>query len=372
MRQLKALVIKEFLQIIRDPSAILIAFVLPLILLFIFGYGVNLDSNKVRIGLVLESQSPDIISLTKSFTNSHFLDVSIGSDRREFQDDLVAGRMRGIVVIPQDFTVKTVLENKSSIVQVIADGSEPNIASFVQNYARGVVATWLQHQAEDNGLNDLNKVIQVESRFWYNPELKSQNFLLPGSIAIIMTLIGSLLTALVIAREWERGTMEAMMTTPVSIHQILLGKLIPYFVLGICAMFICVAVAVFFYGVPFRGSLLALSATSSVFLLAALGQGLLISTIAKDQFVASQLALLSAFLPAFMLSGFIFEISAMPEPIQYLTYVFAARYFVTSLQTLFLVGNIWPLILQCMVAMLVIALFFFLLILRKTQKRLDV
>lgn len=372
MRQLKALVFKEFLQIIRDPSAILIAFVLPLVLLFIFGYGINLDTNKVRIGLVLEVQGPDIISLTKAFTNSRYLDVRIGKNRHEFEQELISGHLRGIVVIANNFTIKLAQENQSAAIQVIADGSEPNIASFVQNYARGVVAVWLQHQAEDKGQKSSTTAIQVEPRFWYNPQLKSQNFLLPGSIAIIMTLIGSLLTALVIAREWERGTMEAMMTTPVSMTQILFGKLITYFVLGMCAMLLCVAVAIFFYGVPFRGSLLVLSASSSVFLIAALGQGLLISALSKDQFVASQMALMSAFLPAFMLSGFIFEISAMPEPIQILTYAFAARYFVTSLQTLFLTGNIWPLILTNMAAMSVIAAVFYMLISRKTKKRLDV
>lgn len=371
MRQLKALVIKEFLQIRRDPSALLIAFVLPLILLFIFGYGVNLDSNRVRIGVVQEAQSADITSLTRAFTNSRFLAVSVGTDRREFEEALVSGRLRGIVVIPQQFTAEVAREDQSAAIQVIADGSEPNIAGFVQNYVRGVVAVWLQHQAEDSGRAGPVRAIQVDPRFWYNPELRSRNFLLPGSVAIIMTLIGSLLTALVIAREWERGTMEAMMATPVSIIQILLGKLIPYFVLGMGAMLLCVAVVIFFYGVPFRGSLLALTASSSVFLLAALGQGLLISAVAKDQFVASQMALMSAFLPAFMLSGFIFEISAMPQPIQVLTYAFAARYFVTSLQTLFLTGNIWPLILSCMAAMAVIGLVFFGLISRKTHKRLD-
>lgn len=371
MRRLRALIVKEFLQVVRDPSAILIAFVLPLILLFIFGYGVNLDSNKVRIGLVLEGQSPDIASLAKAFTNSRFLDVAIATDRREFQDDLTAGRLRGMVVVPSNFTVKAAQDDQRAAVQVIADGSEPNIAGFVQNYVRGVLRVWLQHQTEDKGGDPAPGVISVESRFWYNPELKSRDFLLPGSIAIIMTLIGSLLTALVIAREWERGTMEAMMTTPVSIAQILLGKLIPYFVLGMGAMFLCVGVAMLYYGVPFRGSLLLLAVFSSVFLLAALGQGLLISSLTKDQFLASQIALMSAFLPAFMLSGFIFEISAMPEPIQLLTYVFAARYYVSGLQTLFLAGNIWLLILFCTAPMAVIALFFFIVTFRKTRKRLD-
>ena len=371
MKRLFALIKKETLQIVRDPSAILIAFVLPLVLLFIFGYGVNLDSNRVKIGLVLEDQTPDIVSLFAAFSNSRFLDVTVGRNRKEFEDDLVAGRIRGIVVVPQDFSAKAIIEDERASLQVIADGSEPNVASFVQNYAQGVLQVWLANQVRDRGRDVEMSAVMVEPRFWYNPELKSRNFLLPGSIAIIMTLIGTLLTALVIAREWERGTMEAIMATPVSIVQILLGKLIPYFVLGIGPMVLCWTVAIVWYDVPFRGSFLALLAATSVFLLGALGQGLLISSAAKDQFVASQAAIMSAFLPAFMLSGFIFEISAMPQPIQLLTYVFAARYFVTSLQTLFLTGNIWPLLLASMAAMAVIGLAFFILTAGKTKKRLD-
>lgn len=371
MRRLLALIKKESLQIFRDPSSILIAFVLPLILLFIFGYGVNLDSNKVRIGLVLEQQTPDITSLSKAFTNSHFFDVTLAHHRQELEDKLVSSELRGIVIIPQNFSVQLARESENARIQVIADGSEPNIASFVQNYAQGVVEAWLQHYAKDHGL-DIQPVITVESRFWYNPELKSRNFLVPGSIAIIMTLIGTLLTALVIAREWERGTMEAMMATPVSIIEILLGKLIPYFCLGIGSMVICWSIATFYYDIPFRGSFLALLGVTSVFLLGALGQGLLISSAAKDQFVASQAAIISAFLPAFMLSGFIFEISAMPAPIRALTYIFPARYFVTSLQTVFLTGNVRPLLLSCMGAMGIIGLVFFLLTTSKTKKRLDI
>lgn len=371
MRTLKALIVKEFLQIMRDPSAIMIAFILPLILLFIFGYGVNLDSNRIRVALALESQGPEALSLAAAFKHSRFLDVRIGRDRREFHDDLTAGHLRGIIIVPQDFSIKAAQEDQSAAIQVLVDGSEPNIAGFVKSYVRGVLTVWLRHQAEDKGLTENIQGINVEPRFWYNPELKSRYFLLPGSIAIIMTLIGALLTALVIAREWERGTMEAMMATPVSITQILLGKLIPYFVLGMGAMLLCVAVVVWYFGVPFRGSVVLLSAVSAIFLLASLGQGLLISSIARNQFVASQLALMSAFLPAFMLSGFIFEISAMPKPIQALTYVFAARYFVSSLQTLFLTGNILPLIGFSVIAIAVIAAMFFILTSLKTKKRLD-
>lgn len=371
MKRLPTLIKKETLQIMRDSSAILIAFVLPLILLFIFGYGVNLDSTKVRIGVVLEDRTPSITSLATSFTNSKFFEVQIGNDRREFYKQLTAGKIRGIIIIPQDFSADGLLQNGAAKLQIITDGSEPNTANFVNGYTNGVVQNWLKHQYRDHGIQHTNS-IQVKERYWYNPELKSRNFLVPGSMAIIMTLIGTLLTALVIAREWERGTMESIMATPVSIIEILLGKLIPYYLLGIGSMFICLIVATLYYEVPFRGSIIALFLSTTVFMAGALGQGLLISSVAKNQFVASQGAIMSAFLPAFMLSGFIFEISAMPQPIQWLTYIFPARYYVTSLQTLFLAGNVWPLLLSSMATMGIIGVILFVLTGRKTIKRLDV
>jgi ABC-2 type transport system permease protein len=371
MRRLKALLLKEFIQMMRDPSSFMIAIVLPLILLFIFGYGINLDSNSVKIGLVLEDHAPDTTSLTASFTHSRFLDVKVGYDRNEFEEDLIAGRLRGIVVIPRNFAVQTAKGMESAKLQVIADGSEPNTASFMQGYVKGVVNNWLLNRAQEQGVEMPGPRIDINSRFWYNPELKSRNFLIPGSIAIVMTLIGSLLTALVVAREWERGTMETIMATPVTTLEIILGKLIPYFLLGLASMVLCWSIGVFYYDVPFNGSFFVLMTVTSLFLLCALGQGLLISTLAKDQFIASQAAIVSAFLPAFMLSGFIFEISSMPLPVQALTYLFAARYFVTSLQTLFLVGNIWPLLLSCMAAMGVIGSLFYTIIARKTSSRID-
>ena len=378
MRRLAALIRKECLQIVRDPSSILIAFVLPLLLLFIFGYGVNLDSNRIRIGLVLEDSSPDIASLATAFTNSRFLSVSVGQDRREFTPKLVAGHLRGIVIIPRGFSARLIrgtggrtgVEAGDMPIQVLTDGSEPNIAFFVQNYAKSVVQVWGEHQNEDHSLR-AKPLIGVEPRFWYNEELKSRNFLLPGSIAVTMTLIGALLTALVIAREWERGTMEALMATPVTIFEILLGKLIPYFILGLGSMTVCWLVATLWYDVPFRGSFAALLAVGSVFLLTALGQGLLISSLAKNQFLASQIALMSAFLPAMMLSGFVFEIASMVAPVRGISYAVAARYFVSCLQTLFLTGNIWPSFLSAIGAMLLISAVFFILTARKTVKRLD-
>lgn len=370
IRRLRALINKEFYQIIRDPSSILISVVLPLILLFVYGFGVSLDMNHLNIGLVLEDTAPDALSFAKSLMDSPYFNVKVGRHRKEFEDDIIKGTIRGIVVIPSYFSQFRKRQDNQAPIQVIADGSEPNTANFVQNYVAGAWQNWLQQEAISSHLQGLPRV-NIQSRFWYNEELESRYFLMPGSLAIVMTLIGTLLTALVVSREWERGTMEALMATPVTIGELLVGKLIPYFILGMCSMVICFVVSVFFYQVPFRGSLLLLTLVSSVFLLSALALGLLISTIAKNQFVASQMAMLAGFLPGFILSGFIFEISSMPFPIRIITYFIPAKYFVSSLQTLFLVGNVWRLILINLLCMSIFAAAIFLITAKKTVKRLD-
>jgi ABC-2 type transport system permease protein len=370
LRRLKALVIKEFLQIIRDPSSILISIVLPLVLLFLYGFGVSLDINHLRIGVVLEDTTPDVQSLTKSFTNSTYFDVKIGRDRREFIHDILEGSIRGIVVIPSYFSNFRRRPSTLAPIQVIADGSEPNTANFVQNYVSSAWQNWLQQESISSGLKGL-PLVNMQARFWYNEELESRNFLVPGSLAIIMTLIGTLLTALVVAREWERGTMEAMMATPISIVELLIGKLIPYFVLGMTSMTICVLVAKLLYNVPLRGSWLVLEFVTASFLITALGLGLFISTTTRNQFAAAQAAMVTAFLPAYILSGFIFEIASMPVPIQLFTYIVPARYFVACLQTIFLVGNVWPLLIANVVPMLIIGLTIFLFTAHITVKRLD-
>ncbi|MBX5165640.1 MULTISPECIES: ABC transporter permease [unclassified Rhizobium] len=367
LRRLSALVRKESYQAIRDPSSILIAFVLPLILLFLFGYGVSLDTTRTRIGLVTEEMTPLTQDLSASFQASRYFEVAVGRDRRLFEEDLVLGKVRGIVVIPADFTTDYIAGNRPDI-QVIVDGSDPNTANFVQNYAQGAVANWERQRQADVATS--NPAISVEQRFWFNPELTSRNFLVPGSIAIVMTLVGTLLTSLVVAREWERGTMEAMMATPVTAVELLIGKILPYFVLGLTSMTLCVLFAVFLFGVPFRGSVAALYALSAAFLIPALGQGLLISTATKNQFLASQLALISAFLPAFLLSGFLFEINSMPAVIQWITFIVPARYLIPSLQTVFLAGDIWPMFLQAIGVMLTIGAVMFVLAARNTRKRI--
>lgn len=366
-RRLMALVRKESLQAIRDPSTILIAFVLPIILLFLFAYAVSLDVREVRIGVVLESDSASAQSLAAAFAGTRYLKVTPARDRREVAEQVVSGQLRGYVVIPQDFEKRLTSGQPQSVVQVITDGSLPNTANFVANYAQGVVLNW---QASRHSGRPVS-VINLEPRYWFNAELESRRSLVPGAIAIVMTIIGTMLTALVVAREWERGTMEAVLSTPASVVEILIGKLLPYFVLGMAATLASAALAAFVFDVPLRGSLPALLILSAVFLVPALGQGLLISSVTKNQFLASQIALFSGFLPAFLLSGFLFEIDAMPVPIQAITYLIPARYFVSSLQTVFLAGDVWAVFLPDLAAMMAIGVFFFAIAKRKTRKNLE-
>lgn len=369
LRRLKALMIKEAYQIVRDPSSILISVVLPLFLLFLYGFGVSLDLDHLRLGIVMEDTAPDAQSLVKSFTDSPYFDVHLYRDRNAAIPDIMSGNTRGFVVIPAYFS-NFLRDKRMAPIQVIADGSEPNTANFVQNYVHGAHAKWIQQQQLE-GKNKEPPGASIQTRVWYNEQLESRYFLLSGSLAIIMTLIGTLLTALVVAREWERGTMEAMMSTTIGIGEIIIGKLIPYFFLGVISMVICIGVSVLGYGLPLRGSFWLLMIVSMIFLLCALSLGLLISTLAKNQIVAYQVSVVTGFLPAYILSGFLFEISSMPHWIQLLTYLLPARYFVQCLTTLFLVGNVWELILSNVAPMLLMAFILFFITAKKTVKRLD-
>ncbi len=368
--RLAALVRKESVQVVRDPSAILIAFALPVMLLFLFAYAVSLDVKDVRLGVVLESDAAEAQSLAAAFEATRYFDILPVRDRREVVPKLVASELRGFVVIPQDFERRLRSRSGSEpLVQVITDGSQPNTANFVAGYSQGVVENWFSGRFAGQSATLLP--VRFDARFWFNPEIESRRFLIPGAIAIIMTMIGTLLTALVVAREWERGTMEAVMSTPAGLFEILLGKLLPYFGLGIIATFGCALISIGLFNVPLRGSWSSLLLLSSTFLVPALGQGLLISTLARNQFVAAQIALLSGFLPAMLLSGFIFEIDSMPPIIRAITHIVPARYFVSSLQTVFLAGDVWSVFLPNMFAMLVIGGVFLGITARKSRKSLD-
>lgn len=370
IRRLKALIIKEMIQIIYDPSSILICVFLPMLLLFLYGFGVSLDLDHLRVGVVMEDTSPDAQSFVKSMTDSHYFNVKIARDIRELEYELMKGNIRGIVVIPSYFSEFRYRKTGKAPLMVIADGSEPNTANFVQNYVAQALGNWLEQESISFDLKGL-PYIKAQPRYWFNQELESRKFLVPGSLAIIMTMIGTLLTALVVAREWERGTMESLMSTPVTINEILIGKLIPYYLMGMISMSLCVVGAMFLYGIPLRGSWFVLAFVTTCFLIPALGLGLLISTLTKNQFAASQAAVVAGFLPSYMLSGFLFEVNSMPYFIQLITYAIPAKYFVTSLLTIFLVGNVWSLIFKSIIPMLAIGLLIFFVTSRIIVKRLD-
>lgn len=370
LRRMKALILKEFYQIIRDPSSILVCIVIPIMQLFINGYGVSLDMDKLRIGLVLEDSSPDVQSFAKSLVNSPYFDVTLASDRRYFDKSIVKGSVRGVVIIPSYFSAFRQKPDNIAPIQVIADGSEPNTASFVQNYVQAAWQNWLQQEKISKNLQGL-PLITLQPRFWYNEQLESRNFILPGAMGVIMTIVGTLLTALVVAREWERGTMESMMSTPASIFELLVGKLIPYFILGMCCMAMTVIACLVIFHLPMRGSWLALGIISGTYLFVALGLGLLISTITRDQFAAAQASSVLGFLPAFILGGYLFEIASMPFPIQIISNIFPARYFITSLETLFLVGDIWRLFLVNLIPLFGIGVVLYLITASISTKRLD-
>ncbi len=369
-RRLTALCLKETRQIVRDPSSILIALVLPVILLFIFGFGISLDTNRLAIGVVMEDHGAEALRFAAAASGSPYIDPVFANTLDEIEERLTRGELRGAIVIPQDFTAKVLAANGEAQIQVLADGSEPNTANFVSSYAKGIYESWLVARAAAYGTS-ADEAIALQPRYWFNPTTVSRNYLIPGSISVVMTIIGALLTSLVIAREWERGTMEALLATPVRRAELLLSKSLPYYALALVAMTICVLIAVYIMHVPFRGSVLMLLLSTSLFLGSALGLGLLLSTLTRNQFNAAQGALNAAFLPAALLSGLIFEIASMPTAVQAVTLIVPARYFVNIMQTLFQAGDIAAILLPNMLFLLISAIFWLGITAWKTRRRLD-
>ena len=369
LRRIWALVRKETLQVVRDPSSLVVAFILPAILLTLFGFGVSFDATRVRVGLVVEDPTPETSLFVASLANTRYFQVERSADRRAFLDRLSAGRLDGIVVLAGDFSQRLARGDIAGI-QVITDGSDPNTAGLVTGYLQGAWQSWLTQHALSAG-EKMPTLISVEPRFWFNAELESRRFLVPGSIALIQMMIGALLTALVVAREWERGTIEALLATPVRIGEFIIGKLVPNFLLGLCAMGVCVLAALFVFHIPLRGSLFTLVGFTAVFLSVALSIGLLISTVARTQFLASQIAMLVAFLPGVYFSGFLFEIASMPAPLRAFATIVPARYYVRGLQTIFLAGDIAAVLVPCTAILLLMSAVLLGLTALNTRQRLD-
>lgn len=372
-RRLGGFARKEWRQMLRDPSSIVVAFVLPAVLLFLFGFGVSLDLRGVPVAVVVERPTPESMGFFHAMAASKYLTPVLLPDRRRAETALRARQVQGIVVVGDDFS-RRLLGGRAAPAQLIVDGTDANSARLIEGYVQGVWNVWVtQLGIERLGGAAVRDAVPVDlrTRVWFNPEVNSRYFLVPGLIAIVMTLIGALLTALVVAREWERGTMEALLTTRLTRGEFLAGKIAPYFLLGMGGMAAAVILAVAVFGVPFRGSVWLLVLCSAVFMLVMLGIGLLISTVTRNQFVASIAALLATMLPAVMLSGFLFDIASMPGWVQVITHVVAARYFVSILQTLFLVGDVAAVIVPNLLALAGMAVLFLGLTVLRTRRRLE-
>jgi ABC-2 type transport system permease protein len=370
LRRLRALCKKEYLQIVRDPSSILIAFILPVILLFMMGYAINLDTGRTRIGVL----SKDTGALAKNFVsalaNSPYIDMVPISSQAELLSEMTRQKLKGAVVIQNDFSAKSLNGNSSPAIQVITDGGETNTATFVSAYIQGIWQNWREAQGEEKALRQATP-IEIHTRSWFNPSTISRNFLVPGTIGIVLTIIGAMLTSLVVAREWERGTMEALLASPITKLELLLSKIIPYYVLSMVAMLLCLVVATTIMGVPFRGSIIVLCLISTLFMGCSLGLGLFLSTVMRNQFDAATATLLAAFLPSMLLGGVVFEIVSMPLPIRIITQFIPARYYANSLQTIFQAGSVPSLLWKNSIFLFALMLLWLALTAKKTKRTLE-
>lgn len=363
--RIKAIAKKEIIQIRRDPLSLAMAFMMPVILLFIFGYAITLDVNNLRTVIYDQDRSSLSRELVAKFRESgYFTVVGYTDTHKDIDKYLDAGKAQVAVWIPNDFS-KNIKTGKNAELQVIVDGSDSNTATIALGYITAISELYSQRIKGGR----ITPLIDPRVRVWYNPELKSRNYIIPGLIAVIMAVIAALLTSLTIAREWERGTMEQLISTPVKTPELIIGKLLPYFFIGFVDVALSAIMAVFVFEVPLKGNIFLLMALSSIFLFGSLSLGILISIVAKSQLVSSQIAMVVTFLPAFLLSGFMYSISNMPGALQIITYIIPARYFVTILKGIFLKGSTISFLLFETALLLVFGLIVFVIANKKFEKR---
>jgi ABC-2 type transport system permease protein len=343
LHRIRAIARKEFLHVFRDPRSLGMGIAIPMLLLFLFGYALTLDVDRVPLVVWDQSQTQASRDLVSRFTGSRYFSLRGYMDNyRDIERAIDTRKALIAVIIPVNFA-RLVESGSKAQVQVLLDGSDPNTATFALGYADSVVRGY----SRDISIRQLGRIagteprvgqLDVRPRVWFNADMVSKNYIFPGLIAVIMMIIAALLTSLTVAREWETGTMEQLISTPLTGPELIAGKLVPYFTIGILDLVLSVLAGVFIFDIPLRGSLTLLFAMSVIFLIGALSLGILISIIAKSQLLASQLALIATMLPAFLLSGFIFPIDNMPAVIQGITHIITARYFVTILRDIYLKG----------------------------------
>ena len=350
LRRLKAVAKKEFLHVLRDPRSLMMGIGMPMMLLFLFGYALTLDVDRVPLVVWDQSQTVQSREFISRFSGSRYFDLRINTDRYRRIEQAIDEREALIaLVIPSDFARRLSL-GEAAIVQAIVDGSDPNTATIALGYADAAALAFSQQvamkQMQRAGLTLRMPTLELRPRVWFNTDMVSRNFIFPGLIAVVMMIMAAILTSLCIAREWETGTMEQLMATPLTATELIFGKLVPYFCIGVLDLILCVGVGEFVFDVPLRGSLWLMTPLAMLFLFGALSFGLLLSIITRSQLLASQLGIVTTVLPAFLLSGFIFPIENMPLPIQAVTHIITARYFVFILRGIYLkdvgMGVLWP------------------------------
>ena len=375
LTRLLAIARKEVVQILRDARSLIIVVIMPAVLVMLFGYGVNLDLKGLPVYVLDQDGSQQSQDLLKHFqSNKYFQIALVVSDYTALTRALDDGHARMGIVIPWDFSQR-MRDGRPVEIQALVDGSDDNTANVLIGYSEAVVQGYSAQMQIDwlrtRGLSIQPAAMNVETRTWYNEDLESSAFIIPGVLALVMSVIGAFLTSLTIAREWERGTMEQLISTPVTAMEIMLGKLAPYFVLGMFDTIISALVAIYWFQVPFRGSWATLMAASALFMVVVLSLGFFISVLAKTQFAASQIALLITFLPAFLLSGFLFSIEQMPIALQWITRILPARYFVSVLKKIFLKGTNAQMLLADLIPLVVFALVLAMVATHSFHKRLE-
>lgn len=363
---------KEIIQILRDPRALAMAFVLPMILIFLFGHAITLDLRNIPFGILDYDKSKASRELASDFVSSGYFDHKFDLENPSQADSLIQlGQARIILVIPAGFE-RDIKRGQTAGLQILTDGADANTANLSMGYADMIISAVNQKLIFESTGRKIQPPLDLKVRFWYNSDLRSQSFIIPGLIALIMAVVSALLTSLTVAREWERGTMEQIITTPVTSFELAIGKLFPYFVIAMIDVIIAAAVGTIIYNVPFRGNLFVLLSFSSIFLVAVLGLGFLISVVTKSQQLAYQFALLVSFLPTFLFSGFLFPISSMPKFLQYVTLLIPGRYFVSIARSLFLKGGGWRHLYIEGLVLLGFAVLIVLIAARKFKKQLDI
>jgi len=368
--RLIALTRKETRQLLRDPSSLAIGILLPIILILIFGYGLSLDVKNAPMAVVLEDTSPTAVQAVSGLQLTPYISPVMLTSMREAEALMHERKVDGIVRVPGDFSRRLAAGNAS--IQVIVHGADANKAGIVLRYASGALALNPLRMADQGaGVAPGVGSVIIEQRLWFNTANTSTWYLVPGLIVLIMTLVGAFLTALVMAREWERGTLEALFVTPVRPVEILLAKIIPYFGIGMVGLLLCLVAARFLFEVPMYGSLAVIVFSAMLYLLVAVGVGLVISSVTRNQFLASQVALISSFLPSLMLSGFLFDLRNVPTVVRVVGQALPATYFMELVRTLFLAGNVWPLIFRNCAILMLYAVVLLGVARLVTRKRLD-